>query len=46
MPLHEDDPNRDGNLSDDDYRAAFERIRDEAGDDGLHIVPGLSERKS
>lgn len=44
MPLHEDDPARAGNLTDDEYRAEFKRIRDEAGDDGLHIIPGLSDR--
>lgn len=44
MPLHQDDPDRDGNLSDDEYRARFEQMRDEAGDDGLHIVPGVSDQ--
>lgn len=39
MPLHEDDPDRDGNLSDADYEAATQALIQEHGDAGLHTIP-------
>jgi hypothetical protein len=39
MPLHEDDPNRPGNLTDEEYRAVSQALIDEHGDAGLHIIP-------
>ena len=39
MPLHEDDPQRAGNLTDDEYRAAAVALRDAHGEAGLHTVP-------
>ena len=38
MPLHKDDPTRDGNLSDEEYEAAH-KARAEAHPDALHIIP-------
>lgn len=39
MPLHEDDPNAEGNLTDEEYEAARQALIDEHGDDGLHTIP-------
>ena len=39
MPLHTDDPERDGNLTDEEYRARKAARREQEGDNGLHIIP-------
>lgn len=44
MPLHQDDPDRDGNLSDEEYNERVLQMKEEFGDDGLHIIPGLSDQ--
>lgn len=39
MVLHEDDPNRAGNMTTKEYNADTQKRIDETGDDGLHTVP-------
>lgn len=39
MPLHEDVPDRPGNLSDEAYVEATRELMATAGDAGLHTVP-------
>lgn len=39
MALHTDDPNNEGNLSDEDYMSAWLERIELAGDSGLHQVP-------
>ena len=39
MPLHEDDPEREGNLTDEEYVAATKALIEQQGDAGLHTVP-------
>ena len=39
MVLHKDDPDRPGNLTDAEYRAATEALIEKTGDAGLHTVP-------
>ena len=39
MPLHEDDPARPGNMTDDEYAAVTRRRMAELGDRGLHSIP-------
>ena len=39
MPLHKDDPNRPGNLSDSEYEEATRALMEQAGDAGLHTIP-------
>jgi hypothetical protein len=39
MPLHTDDPDRPGNLTDAEYVRQTQEIIDRAGDAGLHLVP-------
>ena len=39
MPLHKDDPDREGNLTDAQYTAATKKLIAEQGDAGLHTVP-------
>jgi hypothetical protein len=43
--LNTDDPTREGNLTAEEWAAAIARLADEAGDEGLHLVPAqfLSE---
>ena len=38
MPLHDDDPTRPGNLTDEEYEAA-QQARADAHPDALHIIP-------
>lgn len=39
MPLHEDDPTREGNLTDAEYQALTAARAAELGDAGLHVIP-------
>jgi hypothetical protein len=39
MPLHEDDPAREGNLTDKEYEDATKALIEQEGDAGLHTVP-------
>jgi hypothetical protein len=39
MPLHRDDVNRPGNLTDSEYEEATRALMEQAGDAGLHTVP-------
>ena len=39
MVLHHDDPDREGNLTDAEYKAATKKLIAEQGDAGLHTVP-------
>lgn len=39
MPLHDDDPTRPGNMSDEEYWAKTKELQDAVGNEGLHVVP-------
>ncbi len=39
MPLHEDDPEREGNLTDEEYEAITKERIAKLGNKGLHIIP-------
>lgn len=39
MTLHEDDPSREGNLTDEEYEELTKQRIEELGDAGLHTIP-------
>lgn len=39
MPLHTDDPDHPDNLTDEQYSARTQALRDKTGNKGLHCLP-------